>query len=374
MDQISINKISTSEIKKFLKMAFDIYKDDPFWVPPLYMDKLKILNKNKNPFFKDSSNEIELFIAYRNNKPVGRIAAIKNDLHNKIHNENIGFFGFFESINDQEVANKLLDTTKDWLKEKGLEAMRGPANPTSNDEYGALLEGFDDTPRLLMSYNPKYYLDLFDNYGLKKAKDLYAYDIENSEMIKNEKIKRVADIVKKRYGLKIRTVNMKNFKNELDVFKEVYNKSWAPNWGFVPMSDAEIDAAAKDLKPLINPDLVLFAEIDNKPIGAALVMMDYNQIFKSMKGKLFPFNFIKLYTQKKKIDWVRIIALGIIPEFQQKGIDGALYFEVLKRAEKNGILRGEASWILEDNKMMVRGAETMNGKIYKKYRIYQIPI
>ena len=252
--------------------------------------------------------------------------------------------------------------------------MRGPANPTSNDEYGALLEGFEDTPRLLMSYNPKYYLELFENYGLIKAKDLYAYDIENREMIKNEKIKRVAEIVKNRYGLKIRTVDMKHFKNELDVFKEVYNKSWAPNWGFVPMSDEEIDAAAKDLKPLINPDLVLFAEIDNKPIGAALVMMDYNQIFRSMKGKLFPFNFIKLYTQKKKIDWVRIIALGIIPEYQQKGIDGALYYEVLKRAEQNGILRGEASWILEDNTMMVRGAETMNGKIYKKYRIYEIPI
>ena len=186
MEQITIKNIDVSEIRAFLKFAFKIYKDDPNWVPPLFLDKMKILNKNKNPFFKESG-DIELFMAYRNGEPVGRIAAIKNDLHNKIHNENIGFFGFFECINDQEVANKLLDTAKEWLKKFNFNIMRGPANPTSNDEYGALLDGFDDSPRLLTSYNPKYYLNLFDGYGLKKAKDLYAYDIQNKEMSKNEK-------------------------------------------------------------------------------------------------------------------------------------------------------------------------------------------
>lgn len=371
MNEIIVKQITVNEIKKFLKLAFNIYKDDSNWVPPLYMDKLKILNKYKNPFFKDGKNDMELFIAYKNNEPVGRIAAIKNVTHNNVHNENVGFFGFFESINDQQVANKLLDTAKDWLKKQGFSAMRGPANPTSNDEYGALLEGFNDTPRLLMSYNPKYYLDLFDNYGLKKAKDLYAYDIQNSEMSKNEKIKRVNDIVKQRYGLKIRSVDMKNFQRELDMFKMIWNKSWAPNWGFIPMTDEEIDAAAKDLKPLINPDFVFFAEIDDKVIGVVLAMPDYNQIFRTMKGRLFPLQFLKIYTQKKKITWARIIALGVIPEYQKKGIDGVLYYECLVRAAKNGIFQGEASWILEDNIMMNRGAETMNGRIYKKYRIYE---
>lgn len=373
MNNIVIKNISINEIKQFLKVSFEIYKNDPNWVPPLFIDKMKVLNKNKNPFFKDG-NDIELFIAYKDNKPVGRIAAIKNVTHNKIHNENIGFFGFFECVNDQKVANKLLDSAKAWLKTNGFDKMRGPANPTSNDEYGALIDGFEDTPRIMMSYNPKYYLSLFENYGLEKVKDLYAYQIINQEMSKNEKIKRVAELVKSRYGLKIRSIDMKNFKKELDTFKYVYNKTWAPNWGFVPMSDAEIDAAAKDLKPLLNPDLVLFGEINNQVIATALVMPDYNQIFRTMKGRLLPFQFIKMFTQKKKITWVRIIALGVIPEYQKKGIDGALYYEVMIRAARNGILQGEASWILEDNVMMNRGAETMNGTIYKKYRVYEIGI
>lgn len=373
MDQIIVKNITQNDIKKFLKFAFQIYKDDPNWVPPLFMDKMKILNKDKNPFFKDC-NDMELFMAYRNNQPVGRIAAIKNDIHNEVHNENIGFFGFFECINDQEVANKLLDTVKEWLKKHNFDNMRGPANPTSNDEYGALLEGFNDTPRLLMSYNPKYYLDLFEGYGLKKVKDLYAYDIQNSEMQKNKKIKRVADLVKSRYKINIRSINMKDFKNELEIFKSIWNQTWVANWGFIPMSEVEIEAAAKDLKPLINPDLVFFAEIEDKVIGVVLAMPDYNQIFRTMKGRLFPFQFLKLYTQKKKITWARVIALGVIPEYQKKGIDGALYYECLERAAKHGIMQGEASWILEDNLMMNRGAETMQGKIYKKYRVYQISI
>ena len=373
MDQIIVKSINKNEIKKFLKFAFSIYKDDPNWVPPLYMDKMKILNTDKNPFFKEG-NDMELFMAYRNNQPVGRIAAIKNDVHNNVHKENIGFFGFFECINDQDVANSLLDTAKEWLKKHNFDAMRGPANPTSNDEWGALLEGFNDTPRLLMAYNPKYYLTLYEGYGLRKIKDLFAYDIQNSEMQKNEKIKRVADLVKTRYKIKVRSVNMKDFKNELEIFKSIWNQTWVANWGFIPMSEDEIEAAAKDLKPLINPDLVFFAEIEDKVIGVVLAMPDYNQIFRTMKGRLFPFQFLKLYTQKKKITWARVIALGVIPEYQKKGIDGALYYECLERAAKHGIMQGEASWILEDNLMMNRGAETMQGKIYKKYRVYQISL
>jgi len=185
-----------NDIVKFIKFAWKIYKDDPNWVPPLMMDKKKLLNKDKNPFFETS--QMEMFMAYKDGEPVGRIAAIKNDTHNEIHKENIGFFGFFECINDQEVANALLDTAKEWLKSKGLDAMRGPANPSSNDEFGMLLEGFDDPPRLMMTYNPEYYLELMDNYGIKKIKDLYAYRIDNKELLKSEKLIRVADIARSR--------------------------------------------------------------------------------------------------------------------------------------------------------------------------------
>lgn len=372
MSEINVKNIPNSERKKFLKMAFSIYKNNPNWVPPLYMDKMKLLNKDKNPFWK--KNDIQLFIVYKNGSAVGRIAAIVNNIHNEIHGDNVGFFGFFECINDQAVADKLFDTVKNYLKTYGFSTMRGPTNPSSNDEYGALIEGFDDPPRLMMSYNPSYYLELYDNYGFKKAKDLYAYHISKSEMSKNDKIRRVAEVVKNRYGLTIRSVNMKNFKNELGLFKHVYNKTWAPNWGFIPMSDEEIDAAAKDLKTLIDPDLVLFGEIDKEIVGVALVMPDYNQLFRTFNGKLFPLNFIKLFTQRKKINWARIIALGIIPEYQKKGLDGAFYYEILTRAAAKGIIDGEASWVLEDNEMMNRGAKTMNGNIYKKYRIYECPI
>ncbi len=373
MSDIKISKVeSPKDLMRFIKFQWKIYQDDKFWVPPLIMDRKKILNKQKNPFFKHA--EAEYFLAERNGELVGRVAAIKNDLHNKTHNDKVGFFGFFECINDQQVANALLDTAKDWLKSKGLNEMRGPANPSSNDEWGMLLEGFDDEPRILMTYNPRYYLTLCDNYGLKKIKDLYAYKIEQQKVLGSDKIRRVAEIAKHRYCLKISQLNMKEFNTEVEKVKLVYNKAWAPNWGFVPMTDDELDAMAKDLKPLVEPSLVLFGEINGELVGFALVMLDYNYIFKKLNGKLFPFGFLKLYTDKKKIPWSRIITLGLIPEYQKKGLDAAFYWEIVNRAKNLGVGLGEASWILEDNDMMNRGANTMGGTLYKKYRIYGMNI
>jgi GNAT superfamily N-acetyltransferase len=372
MSEIVVKLLQQSDIKTFLKFAFKIYKNDPNWVPPLYIDKKKILNKKKNPFFNDA--ELDMFMAYRDGEPVGRIAAIKNNAHNRIHNENIGFFGFFECINDQEVANKLFDTAKEWIKQRGLDTMRGPASPSSNDEYALLIEGFDEPPKFMMPYNPTYYIDLIENYGMKKAKDLYAYIISQTKMRQSEKLIRVQEIARKRSGIKLRSINMKEFKKELELVKYVYNKAWAPNWGFVPMTDAEIDALAKDLKPIVEPSLVLFGEIEGQTVGFALVMPDYNKLFRTFKGRLFPFNFIKLFTQKRTIDCARVITLGMIPEFQKKGLDGVFYAEIMDRAREIGIEYGEASWILEDNEMMKRGAEVMRGELYKKYRVYDFKI
>ena len=374
MNNVEIKTLhSTKDITKFIKFAWKIYKGDPNWGPPLLMDKKKILNKNKNPLFKTA--EMEMFMAYKDGEPVGRIAAIKNDTHNKVHDENIGFFGFFESINDQDVANALLDAARDWLKSKGVDAMRGPANPSSNDEFGMLLEGFDDPPRIMMTYNPKYYLDLMDNYGLKKIKDLYAYRIDNKKLLQSEKLIRVAAIVKKRSNVEIKQIDLKKFKSELEKVKTVYNQAWAPNWGFIPMTEEEIDNLAKELKPIVEPSLVLFAEVEGKTIAFALVMPDYNELIIKMNGRLLPFNFIKLFTKRRTIKWARVLTLGIIPEYQKRGVDALLYYEITQRAEKLGIMKGEASWVLEDNEMMKRGAEqVMNGEIYKKYRIYEIEI
>ncbi len=370
MSDIIIRKVETkADLDKFIKCQWNFYKNDPHWVPPLIMERKTLLSKEKNPFFQKAT--ADYFIAYRNNEIVGRIVAIKNDIHLEHHNDNTGFWGFFESVNDQQVANALFDTAKNWLKEKGLSRMMGPANPSSNDEWAMLFEGFDDSPRLLMTYNPKYYIDLCTNYGMTKAKDLLAYKLENHKVMGSEKLKRVQQLARDRYKLKISQLDMKNFAKELEKVKFVYNKAWAPNWGFIPLSDAQIDAMAKDLKPLAEPSLVLFGEIDNQLIGFALVMLDYNFIFKQMNGRLLPFNFIKLFTMKKKIKWARIITLGLVPEHQKKGLDAVFYWEIVNRAHAIGIDLGEASWILEDNEMMNRGAVMMGGDPYKKYRVWQ---
>ncbi|MGB5289380.1 MAG: hypothetical protein WBN42_12910 [Ignavibacteriaceae bacterium] len=373
MQEVNVKSVTNkSELNQFVKFPWKIYKGDQHWIPPLLMEQKTLLNKQKNPFFRDA--QAEYFIAYRNGEAVGRIAAIKNDIHLKYHNDSSGQFGFFECINDQEVANALLDKAKSWLKEKGLKYMRGPANPSSNDIYAMLVEGFDDSPRLLMPYNPEYYIKLCENYGMKKAKDMFAWKIVNEKIMASEKLKRGQELVRKRYDLKISQLDMKNFQKDLEKFKYVYNKAWAPNWGFVPMTEEQIDVMAKDMKPLAEPSLVLFGEIDGKLIGAALVMLDYNFIFKKMNGRLFPFNFIKLFTQKKKIKWARILTLGIIPEFQKKGLDTIFYWEIVNRAAKIGIRLGEASWVLEDNEMMNRGLELMNAERYKRYRIWEVEV
>jgi hypothetical protein len=373
MSEVNVkNVINKSELNQFIKFPWKIYDGDKYWVPPLFMEQKTLLNKQKNPFFKDA--QAEYFLAYRNGEVVGRIAAIKNNIHLKCHNDSSGQFGFFECINDQVVANALFDKAKSWMKEKNLLYMKGPANPSSNDIYGMLIEGFDDSPRLLMPYNPKYYIQLCENYGMKKAKDMFAWKIVNDKILASEKLSRGQELVRKRYNLKISQLDMKNFQKGLEKFKYVYNKAWAPNWGFVPMTEEQIDAMAKDMKPLAEPSLVLFGEIDDKLVGAALVMLDYNFIFKNMNGRLFPFNFIKLFTQKKKIKWARILTLGIIPEYQKRGLDTIFYWEIVHRAAKLGIRLGEASWVLEDNDMMNRGLELMNADRYKRYRIWETEV
>lgn len=360
---------SKKDLKDFIKLQWKIYKDDPYWVPPLFIERMEMLDKKKNPFFQHA--EAEYFLAYKNNELVGRIAAIKNDLHNKVHNENIGFFGFFESIDDEEVAAELFKAAEKWAREKNLDALRGPANPSSNDDWGLLIEGFKDSPRVMMTYNPEYYLKLLEKSGYSKAKDLYAYKLSNDEVSKIDRFVRGAKLVAERYNVKVRTLNLKKLNEEVEKIKEVYNQAWAPNWGFVPLTEAEIDKMAKDLKMLVDPDLVLFLEIDNKTIGFSLVMPDIFAILKEMNGRLFPFGWIKFFTAKKNIKWVRIITLGIIPEYQKKGIDNIFYHEIVNRAVKKGYLLGEASWILEDNEMMKRGIESLGGYVYKKYRIYE---
>ena len=359
---------TTSDTKKFIDFIYTFYKNDPNWVPPLRMDREKLIDKKKNPFYQHS--QMELFLAERNGEVIGRIGAIVNDNHNKEHNDKVGFFGFFECVNEQEVANALFDEAKKYLLLKGMNAMRGPANPSVNDEYALLVDGFDSPPTVLMTYNPKYYVTLIENYGLKKEKDLYAY-ILDQKTVYTEKFNRANEIVKQRNSLTFRPINMKDFANEVKRLKEVYNAAWQYNWGAVAMTDAEFDALAEDLKMVVEPELVLIAESKGKMVGFGLSLPDINVRLKANRNGGLIGGLLRLLVFKKKIDLVRIIVLGVIPEFQRSGAAGALFYETAVRAKKLGYQYGEASWILEDNVMMNRAAEMMQGKRYKTYRIYQ---
>ncbi len=357
-----------TDLKKFIKLPWKIYKENFYWVPPLIFERKFLLDKNKNPFFKHA--EAEYFLAYKNNEIVGRISAIINHNHNREHNENIGFFGFFECINDQNVANSLFDTAKKWLKERKISIIRGPANPSVNDEYGLLIEGFDKSPVVMMPYNPPYYPLLIEGAGLQKIKDLYAYYLSHN-IFDKEKIERVINLVQDRYHISVRTINMKEFDNEVKIIEKIYNEAWQYNWGAVKMTQEEFDTLAKSLKSIVDPELVLIAEVDKKPVGFALSLPDINQILKyNRSGWLIPAMF-RLIKNKKQINGIRIIALGVLKEYQRTGAAGFLFYETAVRALKQGYDWGEASWVLEDNIMMNRSAEMMNAILYKKYRIYQ---
>ena len=372
MENVTVRPVQTkTDEKKFIRFLWEIYGSDPLWVPPLMMDRKKLIDKKKNPFY--SHSDMELFLAERNGKVVGRIGAIVNHNHNKEHGENIGFFGFYESIDDQAVADALFGAAKGYLRAKGVIAMRGPANPSVNDEYGLLVDGFDRSPVVLMTYNPRYYATLFEKNGLKKLKDLYAYLLDQ-HTVYSERFVRFNEIVKQREGLTFRSIEMNNFKEEVDRIKVIYNKAWSKNWGAVPMTDAEFGALAADLKPVVVPELVIMAEAKGKPIGFALSLPDINIPLKFNKSGGLLSGLYHLYTKKKLIDLVRIIVLGVIPEQQKTGAAGVLFYETAVRAKKLGYRYGEASWVLEDNVMMNRAAEMMNGNRYKTYRIYETAV
>jgi hypothetical protein len=372
MSTIRIEPVrNKADREQFIKFLWKIYEGNPAWVPPLLMDRRKLMDKEKNPFYQHA--DVEFFLARRDGEIVGRIAGIVNHNHNKEHQENIGFFGFFECIDDQVVANALFDAARDFLRGRGVTAMRGPANPSVNDEYGLLVDGFDERPTLLMPYNPEYYVRLIENYGFVKAKDLYAY-LLSQETVYSDRFERANSLVKMRNQITIRTLDMKHFDRDAAIVKQIYNAAWAKNWGAVPMTDAEMDALAKDLKPIVVPDLVLFAEAKGKVIGFGLSLPDINMALRyNKKGRLLP-GLLQLFLRKKEINLVRVIVLGVLPEYLNTGAAGVLFYETAVRAKKLGYMYGEASWILEDNVRMVRAAEALNGKITKRYRIYEMRI
>lgn len=369
---LQIRALAQGDTMPFIKAQWEFYRNDPYWVPPLVMDRKKLLNTKVNPFYKHS--EIQLFLAERNGKVVGRIAAITNDNHNKEHEDNIGFFGFFECIQDQGVATALFTAAEQWLRDRGKTHMRGPVNPSTNDECGLLVHGFDGPPVILMNYNPPYYQQLIEGAGYGKTQDLLAYLLKNETYL-SDKVQRLRALVTERYGLTFRNIELKDkeqFRKDVVTLRELYNASWEKNWGFVKMTDEEFDFLAADLKPIANPDFAFIAEVNGRPAGFCLAIPDVNQtMIHNRRGSLLG-GVYHLLTKKKKIDLVRIIVLGVLPEFRRSGIDAIMYQEIGDRAAKHGIMKGEASWILEDNVMMNRAlTTTMHGEAYRRYRIFE---
>lgn len=363
---------SRKELNQFIKFPWIIYRDDPYWVPPLLIEMKNLLNRKKNPFFKHS--EAEYFLAYKNGQVSGRIAAILNNNHNAYHKEKTGFFGFYECINDSEVSNALLNTAREWVKAKGMERMRGPMNFSTNDTCGFLIEGFEMSPVLMMPYNPPYYLDLMAKYGMKKIKEMYAYYFDR-DMDIPERFAAFAQKTHQDPTITFRILDMKNIWREVEYMKEIYNEAWSDNWGFVPMTDEEFDHMARQLKPIADPDIIYLAEINGEPAGFSISLPDFNQILKDLNGRLFPFGIFKLLLNRKKITRIRVITLGVKHKFQKKrALAPTFYYETYTRGKRKGYSLAEFSWILEDNVLMNRAIQAMGAKLYKKYAIYEIDI
>ena len=336
-----------------------------------------MLSRSKNPFFEHA--EAEYFLAERDGTVVGRIAAIANFLHNEFHADRVGFFGFFETEDDQPVADALLDGAAAWLRGKGLDTMRGPASFSTNDESGVLVDGFDTPPVLMMPHNPPYYLTLLTRAGFARAKDLLVYqhgDSSGRTPPVPERLTRASELLCQRLGITLRPLRMKDFAAEVERVKVLYNKAWERNWGFVPMTDREIDHLAAQFKPVVVPDLVPFVEKDGEVIGFALALPDLNTFFRNNRsGRMFPAILKILWALKThRVHRCRITLLGVLPEYRGKGIDAVLYHWIWTRGGAIGYGWGEAGWILEDNAAMNAGLVKMGFTVYKTYRLLDRPL
>jgi GNAT superfamily N-acetyltransferase len=335
-----------------------------------------LLDRTKNPFFEHA--EAEYFLAERGGQVVGRIAAISNRLHNQTHHDRVGFFGFFESIDDQAVADALLATAAEWCGSRGHTVLRGPASFSTNDECGLLVDGFETPPTLMMPHNPRYYVTLLEGAGFAKAKDLLVYQGGHPTRYAPvpERLARGTELIRQRMGITLRPLDMKRFEQEVELIKELYNAAWEKNWGFVPMTEHEIDHLAEQFKPVVIPELVPIAEKDGKVIAFGIALPDLNVVFqRNRSGRMFPMILKLLWALKtRKIRRARILLLGVLPEYRGKGVDAMLYHWIWTMSGERGIYWGEAGWILEDNPAMNAGLEKMTFRVYKTYRLYDRPI
>jgi hypothetical protein len=362
---------STRDVLRFLKVSYGIYGDDPNWVAPLLMDLKKVFT-DANPLFAHAM--MQLWVATRGGQEVGRIAGIIDHNHNRVTKDPAAFFGFFETVDDPEVSRRLFATVIDWTRQAGLQRLLGPMNPTTNDECGLLIHGFDSPPVIMMTYNPRYYVPLVEAAGFRKTKDLLAFYMDLAK-IPMDRLGRIATKIKARNpNLTFRPVRRKTLQQDLAKVKEVYNAAWEDNWGFVPMTDAEVDFMAARLKPLLMEGLIWLTEAGSEPVGFLLALPDYNVALKPLQGRLLTpklLGFIPYLLGWKCPPRTRVITLGVKEKYRSKGLESAMLIEGLKVGIAAGVTESEASWILEDNVLMRRVLEAIGGRVYKTYRLYE---
>lgn len=357
------------DLLRFIRFPLTIYPPESPWVAPLEWERLRFFNRKKNPFFRFA--RMELFLARDDRgRELGRIAAILNPRHNEYQKKEIGFFGFFDSVDDPEVAAALFGAAEGWLREKGFRTFQGPFNPSSNYECGLLVSGFDRPPRIMMTYNHPYYAGLVEGAGYGKAMDLVAYEYE-TERGNPERLRRGVELILKRGGISMRKANLRRFDEELERLKTVYHEAWSANYGFVPFSDAELDRMAKEFRPFITPDLCQFAEVNGELAGMMLILPDLNQALKPLRGRLFPLGWWKLLRGLRRIDTIRAILMGARPAYRNLGLDHLFYYEGLKVGETGGFRNIELSWILETNVGILRPLNRLGGREGKRYRLYE---
>jgi GNAT superfamily N-acetyltransferase len=363
---------SKSERVEFIKFPYRLYSDEPLWVAPLLMDRKKQLDPQRNPFFEHA--EVQLYTAWRDGRIVGRISAHVDRNLNEFQDNEWGLFGFFDCENDPEVAAALLDTAEAWLRERGRERMVGPMDFTTNDEFGVLIDGYERPPIILMPWQPRYYPQLLEGWGLVKAMDTQMWELNvTGRHLVHPAIWEIADRVEAEHGIICRPMRKRDLESEVSKFLEVYNSAWERNWGFVPLTADELRHYAKDLKPVLDENWAMIAERKDtrEVVGAALTLPDFNQVLAKLNGRLLPFGWLTALRARPKINRVRVFALGVKPEYQHTGVAARFYQMHFDAAERTPQKGGEMGWILETNKAMNRAMEGMGGKVVSRYRVFE---
>jgi GNAT superfamily N-acetyltransferase len=375
MASVSIRPVKTRrELKRFVRVPFALHGEHPQWVPPLVFERMEFLNPKKNPYFEHA--DVELFIAERDGEAVGRISVQVDYRWDEFQGGSDAMFGFFECDEDPAVAKVLLDTAREWAVAKGRSRLLGPMDFTTNDEIGILIEGFERRPMILEPWHPPYYRELIEAEGFAKTMDVLMWELQFGDLKEGERfdpaIHAAATKALNDEGIVIRNMRKRNMADEVRSFMDVYNEAWGDNWGFVPITDAEVEFQAKNLKQVIDEDWTFMAEKDGEVVGAALTLPDINQVMAKLNGRLLPFGWARFLLGKRKIDQLRVFALGVKHEYRHSGVAAGLYLKHLETAALPGTIEGgEMGWILETNGPMNRAMEGMGGEVVKKYRLYE---